>query len=181
MIIGLAGYARAGKDTVAQILVEERGFRRIAFADALRDMLAALDPYIGTTRLSDRLNWHGWEATKADPEVRRLLQRLGTEAGRDVLGPDVWVDAAVRKMDLESEENYVVSDVRFPNELQAIRSYGQVWRIERPGCEPVNGHVSETALDGARFDRVISNNGSIDDLAERVLRLVDAPIVPVAV
>src|SRR5581483_2011292 len=95
-LLGLMGYAQAGKDTVAKLLVEEFGFTRIAFADALREALYALNPLIPFEGDHVRLRWlidaSGWEEAKVrHPEVRELLQRLGTESGRNVLGADVWV------------------------------------------------------------------------------------------
>lgn len=169
MIIGLAGYARSGKDTVATALVESLSFRRLAFADALKDVLEDVNPFIGTTRLSNRLSWHGWEAAKADPEVRSLLQKLGV-ACRVHIHPDVWVNAVMSRIDNALECRWVISDVRFPNELLAIRKAGgEIWRIDRPGCRPVNSHQSETALDGAGFDFVLANNGTLDDLHSKAV------------
>lgn len=178
MIVGIAGYARAGKDSVAAVLVAERGFKRIAFADALKAVLADVDPLLGSrSRLSDRLSWHGWEAAKAEPEVRQLLQRLGV-ACRDRIGPHVWVDAVFRQIeeafDHEGPSRWVIPDVRFPNELAAVEAHGgQVWRVRRPGHEPVNGHISETALDCAHFGQVIENAGTLEDLRRDVLDLTD--------
>lgn len=189
MIVGLSGYARAGKDTVASILVQEHGFRRVAFADALKAVLADLNPIVGW-KLDERGGAHGslervaglgrpspdghgidWEQAKQRPEVRELLQRLGC-AVRDHVGQNAWVEAALR--DVDREERVVVSDVRFPNEAEAIkRRLGQVWRVVREGCGPVNGHVSESALDGWHFDSHVPNIGSFDDLrltVEVVLR-----------
>lgn len=177
MIIGLAGYARSGKDTVAEILVKERGFRRIAFADALKAVLADVNPLMGTnSRLSDRLEW-GWEQAKTEPEVRMLLQRLGVACRRHI-HPDVWVDAVFHMIETVFDETghhrWVIPDVRFPNELVAVRNHGgQVWRVERAGTGPVNGHESETAIDGERFDQRIPNDSTLDQLHDVVLELHD--------
>lgn len=175
-IIGLAGYARAGKDTVAQI-VKQHGFEQRAFAAPLKACLAALDPIVlaygphDMQRLSDYLNADsGWEAAKSEPEVRQLLQRLGTEAGRNILGDDVWVNALFQT---PSRGRLVISDVRFPNEAAAIRDRGGVLvRITRPGHGPVNGHPSETALDDYDFDAEILNDGEIADLKPAIDSLV---------
>lgn len=177
MILGIAGYARAGKDSIAEILVKECEFRRIAFADTLKAVLADVNPFIGSTRLDNRLSWHGWEGAKTEPEVRQLLQRLGL-ACRGHIGPDVWVDAVFRKIedtfDQDGPSRWVIPDVRFPNEIAAVRSHGgQVWRVERPGCGPVNSHISETAIDGERYDQIIPNDGTLDDLRDNVVQLVE--------
>lgn len=175
-MIGLAGYAQSGKDTVGGILVEEYGFERVAFADKLRACALALDPLIpyvshshnSRVRLSWLINAIGWEDAKVMyPEVRRLLQVLGTEVGRDLIYPNVWVDAVCR--DLHPGVDYVFTDVRFPNEAERIQDMGgSVWRIDRTGTRPVNPHASETALDEWVYDYVVFNTGTLDNLAYNV-------------
>jgi hypothetical protein len=175
-LIGLSGYARSGKDTAAAALVLD-GWQRVSFADVLRNFLYAVNPVImssalfGTTRLAEYVDTFGWEKAKDDvPEVRALLQRVGTDAGRNILGENVWIDAALSG--LEPDGSYVVTDCRFPNEAQAIRDRGgYVFRITRPGFAPTNGHVSETALDDFRFDAHIGNVGSQADLAYKIREL----------
>jgi hypothetical protein len=163
-LIGLSGYARSGKDTVAGFLAEQ-GFRRAAFADILRDVLLAVDPFVGENgRLSDAIDLYGWDFAKSKmPEVRRLLQRLGTEGGRRHLGEDVWTDATFARMDPTLP--WAITDVRFPSEAEAVKRHGGVvWRVERADVQPVNGHSSETALDDWPFDVTIRNDGTLDDL-----------------
>jgi hypothetical protein len=165
ILLGLSGYARAGKDTVADILVKEHGFQKIGFSDPLYEMALAIDPVVDDgLPLSVLVDSLGWERAKDEyPEVRRLLQAIGTDAGRNVLGENVWVDALLRR--LEPEGRYVVRDMRFPNEFYAIEDAGgETVRIERPGYKPVNGHISETALDDFFFTYRISNDGTITKL-----------------
>jgi len=170
MLIGLSGYARSGKDTVAEYLVENYGFTRMAFADPMKEALRRLNPLVtfgGMPGVS--LAWavekSGWEVVKDEsPEVRGLLQRLGTEVGRDMFGENFWVEYAIKKtVDIQ---NVVFSDVRFRNEADAIQQgWGQNWRINRPGSFAANDHVSETQMDGyGQFDTVITNEGSLEDL-----------------
>lgn len=170
MIIGLSGYAQTGKDTVAKHLVEHYGYNRIAFADPMREALYALNPTI--TDIPElagvRLQWlvdkMGWDFVKVDsPETRGLLQRFGTEVGRKLWGENFWVDRAMEKA--SQFDLVVITDVRFPNEYQAIKEAGgEVWRIEKVGVDAVNAHASETSLDGHFFDGIITNNSTIDDL-----------------
>jgi hypothetical protein len=177
MIIGLSGYARSGKDTVAKVLIDNYGFTRVAFADKIREMLLDINPYVGvlgmhqtTLVLSDLIAKHGWEHAKSNPEVRRLLQELGVSA-RHHLGDDVWINAALNTP--AESENLVITDVRFMNEADAIkRRGGQVWRVMRPGVKPVNSHISEKDLDAYSFDGFILNDGSIEDLEAKVLNLI---------
>jgi len=181
MIIGLSGFARTGKDTVATLLAEEYGFERLAFADKLREFLYALNPVVSVQyatiqgrpfptflqNVIDEFGWDGYKETKYKDEVRRLLQRLGTEAGRQTLYDTVWIDSA---FDGVTGDKIAVTDPRFYNEFDAIRERdGIIWRIERPGVGPLNNHASETeATDYPHFTATILNDGSIEDLREKV-------------
>jgi predicted Rdx family selenoprotein len=173
-VIGLSGYARSGKDTVARILVEQHGFTRVAYADALRDVALRVDPYVTTagTKLSTIVGSYGWERAKDNfPEVRRLLQQLGV-AVRDLVDTDAWVTAADRKMS-DGAGRYVLPDMRFPNEIRLVRALGGLTvRVHRPGFGPVNGHISETALDNERFAYELHNAGTAADLRDDVAALV---------
>jgi dephospho-CoA kinase len=83
MIIGLSGYAQSGKDTVAELLCLNYGFKRISFALPMRDAIYTLNPLVeGTNRIVDLVDEYGWDVAKANPEVRRLLQVFGTDVGR---------------------------------------------------------------------------------------------------
>lgn len=173
-VIGLCGYAGAGKDAAAQGLTS-MGWTRVAFADPLRQALLNLNPTVhcvGTgqrTRLSEAVAEHGWDKCKSWPEVRQLLQRLGTEAGRNIHGPDCWVSIARRKIDGLSG-NVVITDVRFLNEVNLIRELGgMVIRIERHGVGPVNSHVSDVMP--FEPDEVITNDGSVAELHSKIQAL----------
>jgi hypothetical protein len=165
-LIGVSGRKRHGKDTFAARLVERHGFTRVAFADPMREMALALDPIISDGwRLAALVETFGWEEAKANPEVRRTLQRLGTEAGRGVLGDNIWVDTAMRYA-RSLGGRVVFTDCRFPNEADAIRDAGgQIIRVNRPAF-PDDGdpHPSETALDRYPFDDLVLNDGTVDDL-----------------
>lgn len=187
-LIGLSGYARSGKDTAGRALVD-LGWERRSFADRLREFLLALDPiaHLGIyahRRLSDVVADFGWETAKDNiPEVRALLQRCGTEAGRVVLGENVWVDATLR--DLDPAQPVVITDVRFPNEAAAIQEAGGiVVRIERAGVGPTVGadgtiHASETAMTTWPFDAVLRNDGTVAELRAAMWDLI-APTEDVA-
>jgi hypothetical protein len=132
-----------------------------------------LDPYVTTagTRLSVIVGQYGWDKAKEFvPEIRQLLQRHGV-AARDLLDPDVWVTAVTRQM--MPGGSYVLADVRFPNELRAVRELaGLTVRVHRPGYGPVNGHISETALDGEKFGAEIVNSEGLDLLHDHASWLV---------
>lgn len=170
MIIGLSGYAGAGKDTVAEILVEDFGFTRIAFADIIKTACYVLDPIISLDgmRLAHAIDKYGWDTTKEIPEVRRLLQTMGSEVGRELIDPQIWVELTMHN--IKNDSKIVISDVRFKNEAEEIKwKHGEIWRVTRIEKDaPVNLHRSETDLDSWLFDEFISNNGTITDLAYEV-------------
>ena len=176
--IALCGKARAGKDLAGRHLVERHGYTRVAFADGVRDVALAIDPMIEwPRRLSSIVRRRGWDGAKRIPEVRRLLQVVGTEAGRNVFGPDVWVDLAMRRA-ADVDGPVVFTDCRFPNEAEAVaRLGGIVVRIERDGAGLDIGaeHASETALDGYRVDHVVQNNGTPAELFEAFDAIVAPP------
>lgn len=175
-LLGLSGYARAGKDTVASILVEDHGYQAIAFADLLRTCVQTLNPIVGLdvdgdyVRYCEALEVFGYEGAKESAygdEFRVILQRMGTEVGRKLLGQNIWVEATINS--LEPGVKYVITDCRFPNEAQAVAERGGVVvRVNRPGFGPANAHPSETSLDDWAFDVILDNAGSLTDLRTKV-------------
>jgi hypothetical protein len=172
-ILGLAGYARSGKDTAGNALAE-LGWKRIAFADVLREFVYRLNPLIMSewgkvTQLKwiiDEYGWDGYKRTQWADGVRDMLQVCGTECGRELISPNIWVDATFNRM--EPDGKYVISDVRFPNEVRAIEERGGfMLRIARPGVGPANGHKSETMLDNYTFDTLL-NEGDIRQFENKV-------------
>lgn len=157
-LVGLCGFAGAGKDVVAGLLGEMFGFCRVAFADPIREIASRV----------------GWDGVK-DDGGRRLLQGLGVGV-REVVGEDVWLDVA-RDSICELSSPVVVSDCRFPNEIGMVRELGGVVvRVDRPGVGPVNGHVSETAWNGVVPDFVVVNAGTVDGLRPDVSRVRDLAV-----
>lgn len=175
MLIGLSGFARSGKDTVAGMLMGLHGFQNIAFANKLKELLYKTNPLVwageGDTLYVQRIvDDIGWEAAKATPEVRELLQRIGV-AARDIFGESFWIKQALGDLDLSKK--YVVTDVRFKNEAESILDLGgYVWRINRPGVGPANSHVSENDMTDWPFDAVIENDKDMQHLIEQVGSLI---------
>jgi len=186
-LIGLTGYAQHGKNTVADILTEEYGYKQLAFAQAVKDMAYVLDPFVPIAhfdienppytsdkpaflmRLQELVDIRGWDKAKQLPEVRRLLQTLGTEAVRDMIGPDTWVNLLQDKAAtlLLEGARVVVTDVRFPNEGVMLRTLGgQVWYILRPDFDNGIGkdHPSEAQVQNVFHEVTIRNDGTIDEL-----------------
>jgi hypothetical protein len=116
--------------------------------------------------------------------VRQLLQKLGTEAMREGLHTNVWVNALMAdyhpiKLSQDNPSYWLVTDTRFPNEAEAIKERGGLLlRIERPGAA-TGTHASETALDDYPFEYVIVNDGDLHDLIRKVKKLmIDLNIIP---
>ena len=170
-LIGLTGYARSGKSTVAAIL-KSHAFHEISFAEPIRDF----------TRLLLNFTTDDLEAKKETPidwldgvTPRRMMQTLGTEWGRELIHPELWIRVAMQEAKacmLEGCSDVVISDVRFVNEAKAIsEAGGQIWRIYRDTTEPNPGevlHPSESQVGTIPFDGFISNNGTLDALMRKV-------------
>ena len=124
MIIGLTGYAQSGKDSVADILVKNYGYTRIAFADPIRKLLYEMNPIVkdGGYRVQPVVDSYGWDVAKtAFPEIRTMLQSLGVGA-RKTFGDMFWVKQALNELQLFGEVNYVITDVRYPNEANKLNT-----------------------------------------------------------
>jgi hypothetical protein len=174
--IALSGPARSGKDTAAKYLIDNYGYTRVSFAAPIRQALYRLNPKItldGVCNVSLQVgvNIYGWDAMKTHaPEIRDLLQRFGTEVGREMFGDDIWVNIAINEA--LKHEKAIFTDCRYPNEAEAVRAIGgQIWKIERDGVEPANSHTSEHAMIDYSIDRKISNNGSLDELNNQLVNI----------
>lgn len=168
-LIGLSGFAGSGKDTLAQMLVEDHGFKRFAFADALKSMLYSVNPKLGDGfTLKQTVDALGWDDAKQFPEVRQLLQRLGT-AVCDVQ-PLFWVDVTMVQVDAWSGPA-VVTDVRLVQEPAAFAARnGMLVQVARDGVGPVNSHKSEHEWARFDFDRIVHNT-TLDELRLEAARM----------
>jgi hypothetical protein len=198
MIIGVCGLIGSGKDTIADYLVNIHEFRRDSFAATLKDAVSAVfgwdrDMLEGRTRSSRewREQPDSWWSERLDQTItpRWILQYWGTEVCRTGFHDDIWIASLENKL-RKSADDIVISDCRFPNEIAAIRAQGgTVIRVVR-GTDPQwftevqeyfasHGpqpdelpHASEWAWAGTDFDRVIRNDGSLDELYQQINDLV---------
>lgn len=202
MIIGICGLIGAGKDTVADYLVNVHEFRRESFAGTLKDAVAHVfgwDRIMLEGRTKTSRAWREmpdpWWSDRLGMTVtpRWILQYWGTEVCRQGFHDDIWIASLENKL-RTATDNVVISDCRFPNEITAIRNQGgYVVRVLR-GQDPEwyqwavhanNGdtesvdilarfgiHPSETAWIGTDFDAVLNNDGSMDQLYQQVTDLV---------
>lgn len=164
LFVAFVGYARSGKNTLAEEFVKNAGFDQRGFADSLKAILYSLNPqielfnddYIGHWHVKNIVDDRGWEKAKEEPEIRQLLQRLGTEGGRMALGQDIWVNTLFSQ---PHGTRLAISDLRFENEAQAVKAHGgYVIRVERPGVGPANNHASEKLNFEADF--TVQNDGT---------------------
>ncbi|KAB1661540.1 adenylate kinase [Pseudoclavibacter sp. CFCC 13796] len=170
-LFGIGGHYRSGKDTFAGLLAEHHEPTVVlGFSDPLHDALAALNPYVEPgVRFSDLIaSGLSFTEAKAHPEVRALLQRLGTDVGRNIINQNCWVNIAERRIEEAFNEgaSVVITGVRFPNELALIKRLGgfTIW-VDRNIDRRLAAHPSERSLTSGAFDAVVFNNGTLEDLS----------------
>lgn len=165
-LVGITGFARAGKDTLAKALVE-MGYTRLAFADALKQATAFIadeDPQL----YFDDVSKEELSPTLGIPR-RKALQGLGN-AVRESLGDMTWVGRVLRAWERDGRQNTAISDVRYPNEaVKILRAGGIVVRVVRDGAGLTGEaaqHVSEAGIPDDLVTAETLNNGSVEDLFE---------------
>jgi hypothetical protein len=203
MIIGICGFIGSGKDTIADYLVNFHEFRRESFASTLKDAVSSVFNWDRTMlegRTKEAREWREqidpWWAEKLGMPTltpRWVLQYWGTEVCRKSFHDDIWIASLENKL-RNSRDNVVISDCRFPNEIDAIKRAGGsiawVQRGELPDWYDdavaanqgsnvaINSmkmrkiHASEWSWLGSNFDLIIDNNGTIDDLYNQAENLL---------
>lgn len=183
LIIGFGHKRRRGKDLCGEIacrILRERDIpvRQDWFAYSLKEMARVVFGF-------DQEQLYGEQKFEVDPfwgfTPRWALQVGGTEAMRNVFGPDIWVKTVERRALADPETSVVICDLRFPNEVEAIhRMGGLAIRVDRPAkllppatSPDEDSHLSETALDNYHgWDGVILNNGTLESLEASVRAFV---------
>lgn len=203
MIIGICGFIGSGKDTVADYLVTNYNFRRESFAGSLKDAVAAVfnwDREMLEGLTAEARAWReqpdAWWTKRLGTTVtpRLMLQLWGTEVCRRGFHDDIWTASVEAKIMGNDTQHVVISDCRFPNEVESIRNMGgKIVRVVR-GANPdwydtaldanlgdpfartrlaeLGIHASETSWVGTKFDAEIHNNGSLLDLHAATQSLV---------
>lgn len=202
MIIGICGFIGSGKDTAADFLVNSYNFKRESFASTLKDAVADIfkwdrDMLEGRTQASRdwREKKDEWWSKRLGMDItpRFILQQWGTNVLRQHFHDDIWIASLENKL-RTAQDNIVITDCRFPNEIKGLKEQGAkiVW-IQR-GITPhwysiaeqanrgdnkarewlgLNGiHASEYSWAGTQFDYIIDNNKSLDHLADQIKTLV---------
>ena len=209
MIIGICGFIGSGKDTVADYLVENHNFSRDSFAGTLKDAVAAIfgwDRELVEGRTKEARDWREqvdpWWADRLEMPAltpRLVLQLWGTEVGRQAFHNDIWIASLENKL-RKTNGNVVITDCRFPNEVQAIKNAGGIvvrvvrgpepewyktaeivnagpennnsWERYKTLLDSYNIHASETSWVGSNFDAILENNGTLEELYVKVKNLV---------
>lgn len=176
-LIGITGKARSGKDTIADYLMQEKWFDTISFAAPIKRGIQAAFNLQSDEPGEDR------EAIIPHLGVskRYLYQTFGTEYGRNLIRDDIWIVMAQQTLDkihhremtnpglFTDTPGVVISDVRFDNEAEFIkRNNGVIIHVERENAAAVNQHVSEAGIDPQHIDFYINNNGTLEQLYDRV-------------
>lgn len=170
-LIGLYSPApQSGKTFTANVLAHQ-GFCPVSFAEPLKRMACEFLTQFGYREdVAARLVWV--DKHKLVPEVgvtvREILQRLGTEWGRQQIADDVWIRCWQARV--KGHDQVVTDDVRFLNEAEAVKAAGgQMWMIRRSSAAHDGEHVSEGALDNwDGFDVVLDNDGSLEEFRRKI-------------
>jgi hypothetical protein len=199
VIIGLVGFIGCGKGTVADLLVENYGFHKESFANSVKDAVSVIFGWDRNLLEGDTIHSRKWREQPDDWWSRKMgrpfspreaLQLMGTEAGRKVFHEDLWLYSVERR--INPDKNYVIADVRFPNEIKMITDLGgRVIRVTR-GPDPewyslahsINMgkatekypevHFSEWAWIGdSNITMTIDNNCALHELPKRVDMMID--------
>jgi len=211
VIIGICGFIGSGKDTVADYLVNLHHFRRESFANSLKDAVAQVFGWDRTMlegRTKQSREWREqpdkWWSARLGREVtpRLMLQLWGTEVCRRGFHDDIWIASLENKL-RNSQDDIVITDCRFPNEIKSIKAAGgkivrvvrgpepdwydaavsanrgpdgnPTWSLSTGKLQRLGIHASETAWVGTEFDVVLDNNSTLDDLYRQVKRLAQDP------
>jgi hypothetical protein len=179
-LIGLySSVMGSGKTEMTNVLVNQHGYAPVKFAGTLKDMLRFLLTGALGISLEETFRYTDGDLKETPipffgmKSCRWMMQTLGTDWGRNLISPTIWIDvwkARVARL-LKDGWRVVVDDMRFPNEHDAVRALGGVTvMVSRPGLVETTGHASEGLLDKFPFDHVLGNHGSLDewrDLASR--------------
>jgi len=208
MIVGITGRIGSGKDTIAEYLIASHSFKKLSFAGSLKDAVAPLfgwdrEMLDGITQTSRewREQIDPWWAKRLDiPHLtpRWVLQHIGTDVLRQHFHTDIWVASLENKLK-QTKDNIVITDCRFRNELDAIKSANGItirvergrkpswyntalefqkgvrhfgWAIARSRLEKEGIHESEYSSVGLDYDYTIDNNSTLTDLYAKVGKIL---------
>lgn len=182
ILLGIAGEKSSGKDTLSNIIVDKFGWISLKFADPLKNMLRTLFRTAGIPEdIIERMIEGDLKEVPHDvlcgKTPRYAMQILGTEF-RDHLSPVLWtniIENKIKQLDIEGEIGVVISDVRFPHEVDFIhKNNGYVVRVKRPSRNnnEFSNHISEQLINTLDVDETILNDTTIDELTLKAIKLL---------
>lgn len=184
-LIGLRGRAGAGKDTVADYLVDNYGFKKLSFATALKRIVVIITGWSWDFVNGSTSEYRAARETLVHPSYnmtcRQLLQYVGTDLFRNQLHKDIWITCLTQEIKAIWKDNanqaIVISDVRFDNEAEIIQTLaGQIIKINRPQSENGLGLETKNHISEADFfvsdEIVLLNDKSIQDLQAKIDHLL---------
>jgi rhodanese-related sulfurtransferase len=203
-IVAICGFIGSGKDTIADYLVNFHGYKRESFANSLKDAVSVVfgwDRELLEGRTTQSRLWREtrdeWWSTRLKQDItpRWVLQYWGTEVIRKGFHDNMWVASLEHRL-LNSQNNIVITDCRFPNEIKALKKIGATvlrvkrgpepewfddaksmnkgasrnmnWALSKHRIEELGIHASETAWVGQKFDYLIENDSTVDDLYAKI-------------
>jgi hypothetical protein len=175
----------SGKTTFSNFLIQgfgrECGVGVLSFASPLKAMVATLLRKIPDLSEKDIFEYLHDKKEEVIPilgcSVRRLLQTLGTEWGRQVINPYIWINLLEREVERlkNNLDVIIIDDMRFLNEFNAVRKMGgkTIYLDRKINYE--TDHVSEGQLDSFKesFDYIVENSGSLEELRQIAFEIVN--------
>lgn len=175
VIIGLIGKKGSGKTTVANYLQKKLGYHEIAFADALKETIQIWYPDLDQKVLHDPMLKEVPVDALNGSTPRSIMQKIGTDLVREHYDDELWLNIVKKKISmLKPNDNIVVSDIRFQNELDTITEYNMsekviIFRIIRTNLEKVDDkHITENQELSSSFIVNLYNDGTIEELFEKI-------------
>lgn len=169
-IVGITGFIGSGKDTAADYLTQNYGFKAVKFADGIKDMMRAIG--LTTAELEDRKLKEEPHSLLSGRSPRYAMQKLGTEWGRDLMADQFWTNLWAQRCN--GKMLVVTADVRFHNEATLIEKNGGILiRIRRPATDPHPDtwptlHPSERDIPHLNVHYEVENSKSIGELCRAV-------------
>ena len=210
MLISISGLIGSGKDTAADYLCTVHGFKRMSFGASLKDAVSVIfnwdrELLEGSTKTSRewREQVDPWWANRLDiPHLtpRWVLQQWGTEVARKGFHDEIWVASVENKL-LNNKNDIVITDCRFPNEINAVKNASGITMRTHRGAEPewinlaatfnsdqdqserirakvlleeqYGVHASEYSSVGLEYDYHLDNNSTIDSLHKQIESIIN--------